>query len=350
MSAHLACQATRRPFAGTYLAAMIAAVALLSAAAGGCSGSGEAHPPTEEAFASLQDEPVDQVVARVDGRAVSLEEFEAFWRDHPEMSRQQALDALIDRELLVGEAIRRGVPASKDLQFARKRAMVRQLLERQVEDEVQREDLSDSEVAERVDKIRHSVGHPPGMRASHILVTVPRKAKKKASKEQVDKWYAEAKRWLGAIRDELPEAPGALDLLAARDRFKGQVPEPLDVVVNAHLTFPIGDPAEYGRDYPEGWRPVVPAFRDAAAQMARQGRLGELSDPVKTQFGWHLIVGEELLDAEVGDPKAARQVAIAQLLRQKRQEKLVEKMKQWLSSATVETYPGVITEADKKEN
>ena len=39
--------------------------------------------------------------------------------------------------------------------------------------------------------------------------------------------------------------------------------------------------------------PVVPAFRDAALKL----QVGQVSEPVQTEFGWHLIRGDERLEA-----------------------------------------------------
>ncbi len=330
-----------------------ALVALTLAAltlAAGCSGPNPAHPPADEAFRTLDARPVKAAVARVDGHPISLDEFQAFWNAHPKMTRDEALDALIDRQVLVDEAIKRGYLTRSHLQVTRKQAMVEQLLADDVEGPASKDDLSDKDIDDLVSKLRAQVGHPPGLRASHLLIMVPPAAQKKASKKQVAQWFSQAKDWLGTVRDDLPEAPTADDLLAAKARFKGKLPKPLSVQVNVHMVFPIEPGPQYGHDLPDGWHPVVPAFREAATEMAKKGEFGEMSDPVKTHFGWHLIVPEKVYPAMIGDPEAIRQVAVARLLEQKRRKRLAKLTKKWLAESQLETYPQVIADAEKKQN
>lgn len=343
--AHPASQWVRLAGRSLLAGALVAAVLIGE----GCSGPDPAHPAAGQALEKLEAEPVQDAVAHVNGRAVSRAEFEAFWTAHPDLKRGDALDALIDREVLVDEAIKRGYHNHARLQLARKQAMVRQLLADQVEEPVSRSELTDAEIDAMAARVRAQVGHPPGVRASHLVVLVPGK-KKKATKKQRAQWFKQAHEWLGTLRDDLPEAPTAADLLAVRDRFKDKLPAPLSIAVNVHLIFPIEVGPQYGNDLPDGWQPVVPAFRDAAAAMAKEGAFGELSDPVKTGFGWHLVVPEKLYPAMKGDPKAIREVAIARLLHQKRLERLTDKMRKWVAASVIEKYPQVIADADKKHN
>ncbi len=314
----------------------------------GCDGADVPHESPEQSFQKLERDEDGEVVARVGDRAVSLAEFEAFWADHPEMSRQEAVEALVERELLVIEALERGYLSNSTLGLPRKRAMVRQLLRDEIEGEITRETLTDDEIEEMESAIAARVGHPPGLRASHILVMVPQEKKnKKLSDERLAELSDEARRWLGRIEAELPEDPDVIDLLDARDRFEDEVAEPLQVVVNAHLPFPIGDTAEFGADFPPGWAPVVDAFRETARELAAEGRFGELSEPVESKFGWHLLIVEEALDGSRPDADALREVAVDRLLQKKRNERLAELMETWLDGAEVQTFPEILTQAEE---
>jgi hypothetical protein len=359
------------------------ALALLAVGAtcAGCSDSGNEHASVEEAFERLDEKPVETAVAEVDGRRISRAEFAAYWREYAQESgveksseqssekssepstpdvaiRDAALDGLIERELLVAEALKRGYSARPTLQLDRKRAMVRQLLVDEVEKPVQPESLSEEAVEKAVEAVRARVGHPPGLRASHLLVSVPPEKQKSATEEEVARWFEEAKMWLGVMRDDLSDSPAVHELFEVRDRYREKIPEPLQIHVNAHLVFPIGEfieegartPARYGRALPESWRPVVAEFGKAATEMARERRFGALSDPVKTQFGWHLILPEELYPAKVGDTEQIRALATQRVLRRKRNERLVERVTDWMAAAEVQTFPQVIARAEETKN
>ncbi|MFP4597000.1 MAG: foldase protein PrsA [Persicimonas sp.] len=314
----------------------------------GCDGADVPHESPEQSFLKLERDADSEVVARVGDRAVSLAELEAFWADNPEMSREEAVEALVERELLVIEALERDYLSNSTLGLPRKRAMVRQLLRDEIEREITRETLTDDEIGEMESTIAARVGHPPGLRASHILVMVPReKKKKKLSDQRLAELRGEARQWLDRIAPELPEDSDAIDLLDARDRFEDEVPEPLQVVVNAHLPFPVGDTEGFGADFPAGWAPVVSAFQKTATDLAAQGRFGELSEPVESKFGWHLLIVEEALDGSRPDADALREVAVDRLLQKKRNERLVELMETWLDGAEVQTFPEILTQAEE---
>lgn len=348
-------------------------LALLVGSLLGCSDSAGKHPSVARAFQALDEAPVDAPLARVNTRAISQAELRDYMTtsarladggDAPQDAAEsepaapspgEALERLNDREVLVAEAIRRGYLERADLQDVRKRAMVRQLLAEQVEELVHESDLTEDEIANAIEAVQAEVGHPPGLQASHILVSVPLDKQKDASREQIDEWFNLAMDQLELLRDALPAAPSAYQLFEARDRLRDQLPEPLEVHVNAHLLFPIGDfltDAEkptrvFGTTLPQTWRSVVEPFGRAAADMARKGRFGELSDPVKTDFGWHLIVVEKALPAKVGDPAQIREVAVESLLRRRRHARLVEQMNAWTDAASVYLYPEVLAAAEE---
>lgn len=340
---------------GSLFIALLMSLCLTVAA---CSDSRGAHPSVETAFRDLQAQPVSAVVAEVGGRPISADELGAY-RNH-EVSDEVALQKLIERELLVAEAEKRGYHTRETLQFARKQAMVQRLLAQEVEAPVKVDELDAEALKKAEDALRRRVGHPPGLQASHLLVSVPPEAQKDASPEKIDAWFAESQRWLGVMRDDLPDIPTIPDLYEVRDRYRDEMPEPLEIHVNAHLIFPIDaylaegegaeDAIEYGQALPDTWRPVVAEFGQAATDMAREDRFDELSDPVKSDFGWHLLMAEKLYPAEIPDARQLREVATAQLMRQARHKELVARMTEWMEDASVQTFPQVIAEAHDTQN
>jgi hypothetical protein len=308
----------------------------LGSAGVGCGEQKVSHPPASETFVANG--------AKID---IGADELEHLFEEHPELDADEAIDRLVERKLLVNEALERKLHVDENLERVRKRAMVRQLLRARVEDEVTREDLSEDELTNAIEQVRREVGYPPGVRASHLVVLVPPDKQEKASKEKVEAWFEQSRDWLERLRAELPADAGVIELLDVKDAYQDKLPEPLEISVNAHLIFPVGETEEFGADLPETWHTVVPEFRDVAAKLARQGRFGELSEPVKTEFGWHVIIAEQTLPGRVGDNDAVREVARWRLLRHKRNARFAELMQEWSADAEVQIFPEVIAEAEK---
>ncbi|QDG49753.1 hypothetical protein FIV42_03075 [Persicimonas caeni] len=318
--------------------------ALLWVAGVGCGEQEVVHPDSAAALQAAEKANTAEAVAQVDGRKISVDEFESYWREHPSLTREEALERVIEREVLVATALERGLVDDAELTLARKRAMVRQLLEAHVEREVTVDDITDEQLAGAVEAVEAEVGHPPGIRASHLVVLVPPDKQKKAPKKKVAEWMEQSKTWLQTIRGELPDAPTIFDLLGAQERFADQLPDPLKVQVDLHLAFP----AEEARgELPKGWNRVVEPFREASAKLARQERFGELSEPVETRFGWHLILVEGTMPAKVAEAEPVREVARWRLLRQKRQARFGEVFEKWAQDVHLLTYPEIISQAEE---
>lgn len=321
---------------------------------GACADAGGEHPSVEAALRNFQAQPVDEVALEVNGRAISAEEWGAF-QQHGVLP-EAALEELMVRELLFEEAEKRGYHTHESLGLVRKKAMVQQLLAQEIEAPADAAALEATALKAAEDALRRKVGHPPGLQASHILVSVAPDKQKSASKEELDRWFAEAEALLATLRDELPDRPTIPQLYEVRDRYRGEISPPLEIHVNAHLIFPIAAYLEgqegvvYGQALPSTWRAVVPEFGQAATDLARAGKFGQLSDPVRSGFGWHLLMAEKLYPAQLPDARQLGEVARAQLVRQRRHQRLVARMKEWMQAASVQTFPQVIAEAHDTQN
>mgnify|MGYP006282990307 CR=1 FL=1 len=325
------------------LVAVVFAVATLT----GCSAPNGDHPPAGSAFEALRLHSPERPVATVNDTALGLGEFQAYWDAHREASAGEVVDAVVDREIAVQKALEAEDHRDRRLGFVRKAAMVRGLLRNTVEKAVTEEDLDPKEIQRLERNLRNRLGRPRGIRASHLLVMLPgKKNNKKGAKERSDAMLKRAESWAHRIRDSLPAEPTTEDLFAARRAFEGRLEKPLDAVVNANLSFPAPDARPFRGELPTGWMRVVKAFRDAAHRMLEEGRAGQLSKPVKSKYGWHLILPERRLEGRVPQPEALHEVAVSKALRKRRNAELMKRFKKWQQGMTVATYPEAIPDEE----
>lgn len=317
---------------------------LLTLAGVACGEQQVEHPTASVALDNAEKANAGEPVARVNGRDISVDEFENYWQAHPDLDREEALERVIERELLAAAALERELVDEEAVRTARKRAMVRQLLDDTVEQKVTADDVDEEMLEKAVEGVKAEVGHPVGLRASHFVVMVSPEKKKKASKKQVAEWMGQSKEWIDKLRTELPAKPTVTELMDAEERYDEELPEPLQAHVDLHLAFPAED--TNAAELPDGWNRVVPPFRERAVELARDGRFGALSEPVKTQFGWHVMVVEDVMPAKVADADALREVARWRVLRRQRQIRFGELFEKWATEAHILTYPEIISQAE----
>jgi hypothetical protein len=312
-----------------------------------------AHPEPGAALDALLRVDPEVVVARIDGHPIGLDEVIAYWSEHRELSAQEALEAVVARHRMVQFGLEKDETiglGEAELTFARKQAMVRVLLERLVEAEVTQDTLTPEEISEMEQSLGQRAFVPPGVRASHILVQVPRETQgqdggraQRLSEEQRERLYQESRPIIDAIAAELAreQSVNVDSLLALERTYRAGVSAPLGLLVNAHLSFPI-QPPRPGESLPAGWIRVVPAFMEAAAELANTGAVPALSPPVRSEFGWHVILLEETFDARAAEPNGLRELAMQEALRLRRAGRLEELLTQWVEQSTVYLYPDVI--------
>ena len=263
------------------------------------------------------------VAARVNGHEISVFRLERYFEEflkgrqrsivtmrRPEMVKafkREALDQLIDRELLADEAARRHLEISDELlndaavrfakQFKSRDAYLHSLSEAGFDEPSFREYLrrslaaeaamramvsesplpSDNEVKEIYTANRASFAHPEQVRARHILIKVPKDASpadREAAKKKILKW-----------RDEIVAGADFADIAKQRSE-DASAPRG-------------GDLGYFARGQ------MVAPFGDAAFA----AKPGEISGPVETVFGWHLIRVEEHRPAgEIPEAEALAQI------------------------------------------
>ncbi len=345
--------------AGVMIASIVAAPLV------GCNAGGD-HPAPGAVVERWRASVPEETGAEVDGHPLGVAEFQTYWETRPERGADEVIDEVVGREIAVGKAIDEGLHRDDELQFVRKKAMVQELLRRSVEGEVGVEDLDEERVEKFEQQLRRRLGRPAGIRASHLLVMLPREDDESGESESQgtsesngneegeageggpdrDKLRGEAREWAERIREGLASDASLEDLFEARREFAGRVPEPLKVVVNARLSFPAPDARPFEGDLPADWMNVVPAFAEASDRLLAEGRAGELSQPVESKFGWHLVRAEERLEGRVPEPETLREVAVSRALRVARAKHYGEKLGEWRQGMSLAHYPETIAEAE----
>jgi peptidyl-prolyl cis-trans isomerase C len=174
-------------------------------------------------------------------------------KDSPEL-RQRIKDELVQREVLMQEAVKRGIPDRPDVKFqidAQRQNVIAGAL---VRDEMTKHPITDDQVKAEYDKQKSKVGGTE-YHARHILVEKEDEAK--------------------AIIDQLNKGAKFEDL-AKKSKDPGSAERGGDL----------------GWNVPDGF---VKPFSDAMVKLQK----GKYTDkPVQSQFGWHVIKLEDTRPVE----------------------------------------------------
>jgi peptidyl-prolyl cis-trans isomerase C len=235
-----------------------------------------------------QSENQRTAVAVINGKPITVSEFDLRWSQLPEYARKkypggegrkQFLEELIDREVLLQEAKRRGTDQDRALLDRVERFKERGILDLLMREEVDsRVTVSPEEVKAHYDANRETFTAPDEFKASHILVRTEPEA-------------IEVRKQLGAGKDfaELAKARS----IDTTTKGKG------------------GDLGLIKRGQ------TVPEFEKTLMKL----KPSEVSEPVATQFGYHII---KLSSRTAGRPLSyedAKDQAREQLLVDKKQKR-----------------------------
>lgn len=254
------------------------------------------------AFAAAQvigcakkESPDDKVLARVSNRTITLKDFKAkmakmppYYKNIVEKNKKRYLDEIIMQMLLYEEAIRNGVDKDSEvkeiLNEAKKKIVVAKLIKNEVENKIK---VSEDELRSFYEAHKDEFKTPPMWRASHILV-----ADEKIAKE---------------IRDEV---------------VKGGNFEELAKAHSMDATASRGGDIGYFRT-----GQLVPEFEKVCLRL----NVGEVSDVVHTQFGYHIIKLTDKKESATESYEKAKKAIESELKRKKRSElfdRLVSNLKE----------------------
>ncbi|SMC28299.1 peptidyl-prolyl cis-trans isomerase C [Andreprevotia lacus DSM 23236] len=200
-------------------------------------------------------------VATVNGVGISdakvdfyvKQETERGQKDSPEL-RAKIKEALIRGEVLAQEAQKKGLDKNADVQQALDAARQQILANALIKDYVKANPVADADLKKEYDKVKDAQGGKE-YKARHILVK---------TKEEADAILADLKK--GKKFDDLAKAK-------SQDPGSGK------------------NGGDLGWANPNGF---VPEFSKALTSLSK----GKISEPVKTQFGWHIIKLEDVREGK----------------------------------------------------
>jgi peptidyl-prolyl cis-trans isomerase C len=195
-------------------------------------------------------------LARVDGAPITQADFDREIQSLPDYAKQmfegpggreKFLDEVIKKEILYQEALKQGIDKSPEfirkMEDAKKMTLISGLLEKEIMSKAQ---VTDKDIRDYYDQHKNEFTTTSQIRASHILV------KTEAEAEEVLARLKKGEKFEDIARKE------SMDKSSARNG---------------------GDIGYFSRGQ------IVPEFEKAAASL----KIGEISGPVKTQFGYHII-------------------------------------------------------------
>ena len=233
-------------------------------------------------FAGCLQKKDGQVLARYAGETLTRAEFDKRIESLPLNLREVALrrkkdvvEEMIDERFLEKEAMRRGIkeePEVKELlEVARRKILIAKLIDVEIDKKIS---LGTDEAQKYYEANKEQFMTPLLFRASHILVATEEEAR--------------------AVRKELL-AGGDFEELARQKSLDSTRARGGDIGF-----FQKGQ--------------LIPEIENAVSAM----RKGELSEPVKTQFGYHVIKLTDRAEPTIRDFKLVKSIVERQLVNQKR--------------------------------
>lgn len=243
----------------------------------------------------------DYVMLKVNKTDVTHTEVEQMWSGlfpagsapaldavKPEM-RDKVLRGIMTEKLLLGEAEKAGIEKSeavqKQLEEVKKKLMVKALLDQKTAD------ISDADLKREYDALVASLRDEKEARARHILVASEKEAKEVKAKIDGGKSFEDV----------------------ARDYSK----DPGSAKQGGDLGYFVKDK-------------MVKEFADAAFKLKK----GEVSEPVKSQFGWHIIKLEDMRKVTPPTYNEAKEMLRARL----QDKKLGDYVKTLVKDADVKVF------------
>ena len=232
-----------------------------------------------------------KMVAVVNGKEIYEDDVLKFINDMgPQMAMQfqspegieRVVDELVNQELLYLDAVDSNLEEEAEYKELLELTKVNLLKNYAFNKLIGIEEASEKEIEDFYEQYKENFQKPEMLNASHILVESEEKAKEIADE----------------IKNGLSFEDAAMKYSSCPSKEQG------------------GNLGEFGRGQ------MVPEFENAALEMEE----GSISDPVKSQFGYHIIKLNQKLPATVSAIEEVQDEITNQIIRMKQQDKYMDKV------------------------
>lgn len=244
-----------------------------------------------------------KMVAIVNGKEIFEEDVLKFINDMgPQMAMQfqspegieRVVDELVNQELLYLDAVDSNMEQEEEYNELLELTKVNLLKNFAFNKLIGKEEASEKEIEDFYNEYKENFQRPEMLNASHILIDSEEKANEIADE----------------IKSGLSFEDAAMKYSSCPSKEQG------------------GNLGEFGRGQ------MVPEFENAAFDM----EVGTISDPVKSQFGYHIIKLNEKLPASVSSLEETKDEITNQIIRMKQQNKYMDKVNELTQKYEVKRF------------
>lgn len=256
----------------------------------------------------------EKVLARIDNKVITLEEFNKkiarlpkHYQEIIKTQKAKFLDDVIMEKLLYGEALKANIDKDAETQEviaeAKKKILVSRLIKDRVEDKIS---VAEEDIKGYYDEHSEEFMLPERWRASHILVDTLEGAED--IKEKLDE---------GDLFEELAKE-------TSKDATSKQG----------------GDIGYFSKGQ------LIPEFEEACFKL----EVGQISDIVQTQFGYHIVKLTDRKSPEVQEFSSVKELIKKELEKDQRKQLLEELMNNLRNKAKITINEKLLEEEKEKES
>jgi peptidyl-prolyl cis-trans isomerase C len=286
--------------------------------------SEEASSDAELPKHGLSEEQANEVLAKIGDRTITVGEvadrlasqspyLQARF-DSPER-RKEFLDNLVRYELLVYEAKRRGYADDPEVARARRNIMIQELIKQEVDEPLERKEISDAEVQAAYDANPTEFDRPAQVRASHIFIKDRAKAAGVLKQAKAGDRTAFTKLARDESEDETSKADGGdLRFFTADaekpptpvrqaafslERVGSVYPELVEASGGYHIVMLTGKRAELKRTYEQAKRAIRHKLTRERKEAAMEALTKRLHEEVEVEIDYEALEQVKVDGSEV---------------------------------------------------
>lgn len=278
-------------------------------------GADPLQPPRTTGFGKLDRGASDEeagIVARVDGTPIPAEAVQRVRRAQPQLSAREALNRLVEQQILARRAVAEGLADAPRVVRAWRRALARSYLGEVFEPKHRAEDIPDEEVRRvyEIPRVRERFDHADAWRMAHLFITCCSAKTEDCSKPEVQRCFREARpviqRIYRQVKTRAKEVEGDPErVVEVMKAYRRDVAQKWPQLAYRDRSF------YYEPELPHEEQSGYDVLDEIVARTVIDGEEGMLQEPVRSDFGWHILVqlGHEAEEHRTpDDPEVARTI------------------------------------------